>query len=259
MIGKSMRRVTRRQVGLVASLAAAVAVALVAAGANGGRVHSTGRSMPEATGGGQVPIERTTAVLIRGGSFARNTSARGFRERANAAMAVENAKPRFKGWVNGIYFYPSGVNAGSFETDPFPCGKPEVREVGDAATLKASRFWFAAPRYVPAGTYENFYPFGLACPAGTFLVERDFEVRPAGGMLLISRTSQPFFVGFPVSRDRLQATTLAGRPAVLVRPLTEEGFGGAAVIVRLRGSIVRVQSDTLPLNELVQVAASMSR
>jgi hypothetical protein len=249
----------RRRAVLSLSLLVLTGLVLGACGVTPHTSDRTAARPVDETGGGQFPVSRSKPIPIRAGAFVRGFNAKDVRVRAERAIASENAKARFKGWLQGIYFYPSGVGAGTFEERPFPCDRSRVAETGLESVLRDSRYWFDAPFYMPAGTYETSFPFGLTCDGAAFLVERDYEVRPTGGPLMISLTRQSFFVGFPVSRDRLETTLINGRPAVLVRPLITEGMGGSAVLVRVPLGLLRIQSDALPIDELIRIARSMVR
>lgn len=214
---------------------------------------SGGSSRPGIGNEANNPLE--TPVRITAGRYVSPANAPDVRERGAILANADALKPKFQGWMNGVYVWPG-------ESDPpaeaLPCDKAQTRTVKDEAALRQSPYWFEPPAAsMPPGTFESSEPFGSACAGKPpFVVEREFVVLPAGGDLSIAYTRQSYYAT-SVSAERVTAGLVGGRAAALILPLTPEGFGPAHVLVRLRDGTIRVSGNDIPLAELRKIAESL--
>lgn len=216
--------------------------------------ESAGRQ--QETGGGGAPAESPTPITpgaYQPPAYAnRDVAAQGRR-----AEAADLAKPQFTGWVNGIYIY-------SDRTAPPPldpavgaaCANDQLRQASEDE-VRASPHFFSPPSYLPPGTFESRSPSGTACGDRIIAIERQFELQPHGSLIGIVRRVDLWAVSFRTSQDRIQAATINGKPAVTIKPVTAEGYGNSAILIREEYGVTQVGAWGLPLEELVKVAQAL--
>lgn len=212
-------------------------------GGPGGAGQEAPPTVPAGVGSGPgyyetpVPVsegEWTPPVFAEEGAF----------ERGWAAEEEEAARPEFHGTVNDFAFLPDG--------------DPALRSIihCDITTSKEAASDTPLPyeiTYLPPGTAEEGPPYVLLCPDGLIgRAARFFTVQ--GATLAVS-----YFSGEPVidsfsSADRVEGAIIQGRPGVVVRPLTPEGYGSGLVGFRLEEGFITVRGRHLPLDELMKVA-----
>jgi hypothetical protein len=117
--------------------------------------------------------------------------------------------------------------------------------------------------YVPAGYQledlldggHNTGPVIAGVCDGTAISLIETWHSPTGGQFTVSRRSGPSVIVSYISKDRLKATTLGGRPAIVVEPR----YDGEGIDISLRDdhSIWGVGSKDLSMDELQQVAAGL--
>jgi hypothetical protein len=173
---------------------------------------------------------------------------------------ADEAKPRFDGTVNGIRLGPNvesgdeggpcaGVNPSSPNTGPIS----EAETVGSPLEI-----------YLPFNTITDQSLFHAGTCTGVISsVEKGFTIfaDPAtgrfGGPLSIYRfRGDPAFI-IDAPADRVNPGSIGGRSAVLVRPLTDSGFGESAVYVKESFGLTVLRASGIPLGELVRIAESL--
>jgi len=173
------------------------------------------------------------------------------------ARQEEEAKPRFEGVVNGIRLYPTGagpaVERQSICTDAAP---EEVEHVtmSDVAGTPME----IIPTYLPAGAEETSPMWPPAkCKGILVYVQRDWVMRDEGADFFIIRYQGEQAIDISASADRISAGTIGGKPAVLVEPITPDGYGYSMVIVAEDFGITVIAADGLPLEETVKIAEGL--
>jgi len=167
----------------------------------------------------------------------------------------EDAKPRFEGVLSGIRLYTGG---GKDVERKNACSdaKPEEVQHLDMSAVVGTPMEID-PSYLPASAEEQptMWP-PVACKGIVTDVER-WWVIPGKGNLFIARRQGEQAVASSSSADRVSAGTVGGKPAVLVAPLTPEGYGQSVVIIAEDFGLTIVFADGLPLDETVKVAEGL--
>lgn len=184
----------------------------------------------------------------------------GAEARGNLAAALEDSKPRFSGWVNGIYLYPPPDDApNDFVPDPSavqPECATEMRLMSEQE-LSTTRYHLDVPAGMPSGAIETEGPFAQACGDSVTVVSRQFELQPYGVLVGLLLWPNAKGAPFSASEDRIQALTISERRAVLVKALTDEGFGNSAVFMLTDRGLVQVGAYDLVPADLLAIADSM--
>ena len=166
----------------------------------------------------------------------------------------EAAKPKFDGVLNGIRLYPS--DAKDIPAPEWACtgAKPEEVEHPDMSAIAGTPLEIA-PTYLPAGAEEIPPSFGpTICKGIAAFVQRDWVIRGKGDFYII-RYQGEHAVEVDAAADRLSAATVAGKPAVLVKPLLE-GYDYSTVILAEDFGHTTV-AGFLPLDEIVKIAEGL--
>ena len=172
-------------------------------------------------------------------------------------LDAEDEAPRFDGTLNGIRIAPTLPRGGA------SCGPGDRAGYVDRDAVRGEAVEIA-PSYLPAGTVAGAETV-LACPNGTVLehvieyeVPTDYTLERFGGGMAIVRgvTGEPRFA-LDASAERARTAEIAGRPAVVFRPLSEDGFGPSAVIVAEPWGVTAVQAYGLTEDEVVRIAEGL--
>jgi hypothetical protein len=166
-------------------------------------------------------------------------------------------KPRSVKTINGITVGPNvELRGGPCDGTPGP-GDGQV----DLDSTRGSDLQIE-PKYLPAGTLFDFGNAGT-CDGVLTTVEKSYSVpgNPStdrfGGRLIIFRfRGDP---AFPLSDadERVSAGMVAGRPAVVARPVTDSGFGGSAIVIREADGLTVIRANGLTLSELLKIAEGL--
>jgi hypothetical protein len=169
----------------------------------------------------------------------------------------EAAKPTFEGVVNGIRLYGPDAERAVQRKDACTDARPE--EVEDVAmSAVAGTPMEIAPSYLPAGAEElpPMWP-PVVCKGILANVERQWIVRDKDVDIRISRRQGEHAIPADASAERVSAATVAGKPAVLIKPLTPEGYGYSSVIVAEDFGLTVVSAFGLPLDETIKIAEGL--
>ena len=168
----------------------------------------------------------------------------------------EAAKPRFEGVVNGIRLYSTDTEAAVQRKSACTDAKPEEVEHVTMNAVAGTPMEII-PTYLPLDAEEQppMWP-PVICRGVVAYVDRVWIV-PGKGDFFIIRYQGEQAIDIDASAGRVSAATVAGKPAVLVAPLTPDGFGQSAVIVAEDFGITIVSADGLPLEETVKIAESL--
>jgi hypothetical protein len=105
--------------------------------------------------------------------------------------------------------------------------------------------------YLPAGMSKTFEA-GNFCRDQVVHIVRHFVILPSGASIFVAMTARPPIESADAPIDRLQALTIQGRPAVLVKPV----FAGdrARVYVRHERGVMIVAGHQIEVDEILKVA-----
>lgn len=172
------------------------------------------------------------------------------------ARQEELAKPRFEGVVNGIRLYPTNADPAVQRKDACSDVKPdEVERVSMSAV--AGTPMEIIPTYLPPGADEvdpMWRP--IVCKGILVYVERRWLIRGKADFS-IRRHQGEQATSIEASADRISAATVGGKPAVLVEPITLDGYGYSMAIVAEDFGTTVVVAFGLPLEETVKIAEGL--
>jgi len=140
------------------------------------------------------------------------------------AREEEEAKPRFEGVVNGIRLYPTNAEPAVYRESACNYVSPEEREYVTMSEVAGTPMEIT-PTYLPAGAEETdpMWP-PMICKGILASVERRWVIRDEGADFFIARRQGEHAADTTASADRISAGTIGGKPAVLVEPITPEGY-----------------------------------
>jgi len=172
------------------------------------------------------------------------------------ARQEEDAKPRFQGVVNGIRLYPTNAEPAVYREWVCNYVKPEEREYVTMSEVAGTPMEIT-PTYLPAGA-EEISPMWppVICKGILAYVDRRWIVRGEGDFFIIRYQGEQA-IDTTASAGRISAGTIGGKPAVLVEPITPDGYGYSMVIVAEDFGITVVAADGLPLEETVKIAEGL--
>lgn len=167
--------------------------------------------------------------------------------RGLSALRAEAGKAQFDGFINGIRLYSFQRAA----ADPSVSRQACEGEVQEFRPFEGLTFG-----YLPPGTLARGPQYVVICDDGSragygqqfATLNTDFDVTLGFGELAF---------GHDATADRVRAATVAGRPGVVIAPLTEEGFGRAWVAVPLSGGLLVVDARNMPLDEVLKIAGGV--
>lgn len=235
---------------------------LIALGlASGGAALAAGLLLPEA------PVVRGEVLPESGGAGPAAKSARrvtpgeyrspalepAARERGERAAEADERAASFRGEIAGLFLSSSPAEA---PDDPAfgrrACRQPDLEWLPPE---EAARLAPPPPAYLPPGAWAQDEGAAVACRGQVIFAFREFVLRPSGVVVEVARSVGRRAVQVPrASAARVGPGEVAGRPAALVRPLTPEGFGPSAVVIRDGTDAVRVSALDLPFEELLRIA-----
>ena len=174
-----------------------------------------------------------------------------------AGNGPRNAVPRtavpFTGRLNGFTFYdPARMDHDWFLQQ----WSPDCRALGEASNIRhlsedyaeTSRLNFTvAP--LPAGAQRTTVTVS-ACEWDVFAISRDYQL--PGAQVQVNRKTRPPFVLASAPRDRMEAATIGGRPAVIVLP--DHTKGRTAIHLRDGFSLWSVHCFQVELSACIKVA-----
>lgn len=169
----------------------------------------------------------------------------------------EAAKPTFEGVVNGIRLYGPDAERAVQRKDACSDARPdEIEHVTMSAVVGTPME--IEPTYLPAGA-EQVDPMWppVVCKGTLAYVQRQWIVRGKDVDIRISRRQGEHAIPTDASAERVSAGTVAGKPAVLIEPLTPEGYGYSSVIVAEDFGLTIVSAFGLPLEETVKIAEGL--
>lgn len=173
-----------------------------------------------------------------------------------ALVADDAAAPRADLVLSGIRVGPGVIHSVSGCDGSAPTVVPLEAIASTALDI--------APGYLPPGTEAvGDPPFAVRCGNSTLTAEAYFWVPPDrsngrfGGAMDIFRFRGDQAFGLPQPTSRISARSVANKPAVVVRPLTADGFGDTAILIAEPWGLTVVRADGLPLSEVLRIAESI--
>lgn len=91
----------------------------------------------------------------------------------------------------------------------------------------------------------------------SYSVPGDLDAGRLGGILHVHRFRGQRVVPLHAPLVRLSASEIEGRPAAVLRPIMQDGYGQAAVVVNEPWGVTFVRATGMTLDELLEVAASL--
>jgi len=168
----------------------------------------------------------------------------------NDQLVAEAAKPKFVGVLNGFTFYAPGLDVAQIQrTMSAKCTGSNGR-AGSEAEGKSSPLYFA-PGYIPPTSHQPPEVYVGACQDEVVTI--GFEYQLDNGLLTIYHIAgAPLYEGrFP--SDRLQPSTIGGRPAVVAAPLSAPSLPQYTIFMRDARSFWIIQGRGVPQTELIKV------
>ena len=176
------------------------------------------------------------------------------------AEKEEQAKEPLAGWHVGYYWVPQSDHVRGHDAPRGDCKNDELQYV-DISELKSSPFWFELPKQLPPGAFQHEEAVGVSCKSQIIYIGRDISFQPQGGSAGFSRVVGPTsrLIKARTSSSRVMLSRIAGREVVIMNPLTPEGSGHGAILVRndAADATLTVASRDFPLPELVKLAKQM--
>lgn len=161
-----------------------------------------------------------------------------------AAQEAERGKTEFHGTINGFRFYA--------DDDPvaysrLPCDATMIYGAPDGTGLPFDI------TYLPPATSETYAPYVVLCPGGGIaraarffgVKDAEFAINYFGGKPVIDSIS---------SIDRIEKATVRGNAAVVVKPLTDDGYGPSVIGFVVGRGFFEVSAREMPLSELTRIA-----
>jgi hypothetical protein len=169
----------------------------------------------------------------------------------------ELAKPRFEGVVNGIRLYATNADVPPQRNWACTGATPEEVEHVSMDAVAGTPMEII-PTYLPAGAEEVDAALPpVICKGTVAYVEREWIIRRDDADFRIQCREGERVVDIDASADRVSASTVRGKPAVLVEPLTPDGYGRSIVIMAEDFGFTVVSAFGLPLEETVKIAEGL--
>lgn len=187
-----------------------------------------------------------------------------------AETAEEQARPKFEGVVSGIWITD---DASSRHAWIKAGGQPCVDLSQPNALNPRLQYGIFDPMTDPSGASDlnvriNGTIFDLTSPLLADFKEStvsflgcDGQIAETGAtyysgrdVVYVSKAKDRATWGMSVSSERLEASTIAGRPAVLVKPF---GYHGGHVLVRTDYGLMHLFSTNMTLDRLIPIAESI--
>ncbi len=210
---------------------------------------------------GGVGFGAARFFLDRGGTEAQSPETPRFTPELERLLEEGKQKPRFTGEMLGIYIAPS---ADQWPED-YKRWRNELLAGGcvPAPAHQRATLDFPRPLTLPEGyTLQPDQPEVVACSGTVTSVNWNYTFAAPNGLtanILISRSLAKAF-DFDVAADRVSQTTIGGRDAIVVRPVTPDGVAQrSAVVFPEPFGTTSIQAAYLPEAELLAVAEAVAK
>lgn len=177
-------------------------------------------------------------------------------------LREDREKPRLDGVISGIRIGPAIVHDWSKV-----CQGLRGRYV-DEEEVRGTPLDITV-RYLPQGTVKE-GALATKCGPGEgslivfemeFSVPGDKAIGRFGGRLEISRSlvAETPATNLNLPAERARPITVSGHRAVLIGPITDDGFGPSAVVINEPGRLTRIVADGITAEELLRIAEGLYR
>ncbi len=175
------------------------------------------------------------------------------------ALRADEAEPRFDGEVSGLRI---GPDVERVLPSWLPCLTPNDLTRIVAPGIAAGALIDVVPDHLPvnARLEEEELMFCGDVPVTamtTYTFPASSESSAWGGRVSIFRAVGGHQLPQQWAADRVHAAQIAGRPAVIVSPITSDGWGTAAIYLREPWGFTSIESTGLTTEELIQIANSL--
>lgn len=160
----------------------------------------------------------------------------------NAAAEEEDARPWFRGTINGI------------EVDPEPersC-QSDLDEMTDS---QRDQFGLSTPTDLPPGTWLLEQSRGTMCEGSPWFIEQAYSLRHGIGFAL-AKEYNSLELNAEASAQRVSAGIVQGMDAVFVRPIHESGFGNSWIAFKNGSALMILIGVDVRFDDLLAAAES---
>jgi hypothetical protein len=188
---------------------------------------------------GHGPLTYDRSVPITSGQYVSPAGYPEAQERGIAAWNAEAGMPKFRGTVNGIELF-------TFD-DPEKrnfCGGNDFADFREFDALVFD--------YLPPGTSARGPQWAAICPDGSVAAIGQELVLYNAGLTITYEYGQNA-LPHDASASRVFGASVAGRPSVIIKPLTEEGFGRSWIASLVPQGLIIISAVDLPLSETTKI------
>lgn len=226
------------------ALFALITLVLLACGSDAGGETA----VDEPAHGGAPPVYSEPKRLTPG-RFDPPIASAGAFERGLAASEADSAKPRFEGTVSDIRLYSLEELGRDPAARKVVCAGGRIKEFRPTDELQ-----FA---YLPPGTFAIGPQSAAICDDGSVAsFGQQFNTDTATFDVWFTAGERAF--GHDAPEDRVSAGKVNGRDAVIIRPITEEGFGRAWIAIATEHGLIIVDARELPADQVRQIAEGIT-
>jgi len=181
-------------------------------------------------------------VLIKGGDYwPEGFSFASVADKGTALAAEDAKKPDFEGTIAGVRLYSFAHALSDSAVDRKWCVVDRFVTADDVVI-----------NYVPPGTYANGPEYAGICLDGSVsFIQQDFTTKHGSFEVKFYYGEAAF--GHDASADRIVEQAVDGTNAVVIKPLTEEGFGRGWVAEASGQGVFVVDGRNLPVSELTRI------
>jgi hypothetical protein len=166
--------------------------------------------------------------------------------RGMAAASAENGKPQFEGAINGFRLWSSEHAITDDSVRKVICGGEDFAEWRLVEKLKFT--------YLPPGTAAETPQQEVLCPDGSVAgAGQHFIVRDGPVFAIWYESGERAFQNVAPAA-RVAAGEVQGRAAVIIKPVTEEGFGVSWIAFATDNGFIWLHAFDLPLEEALKIA-----
>lgn len=196
-------------------------------------------------GGGGIAPQYAEPVQLVPGKYVSPAGLQLAADRGLVAATAERAQPRFEGKQNGFRVYSYDPATDPISKVKVWCGGGEVKEFPLDDRLSYA--------YLPPGTAALSPQSASVCEDGTVQqVQQRFITYNASFDIYYQSGERAFQADAPAGR--VASATIAGQPGLVIRPVTDEGFGRSSSVFATDHGFIVVDARDLPLNEVMKIA-----
>jgi hypothetical protein len=188
-----------------------------------------------------IPPTHTEPILIVPTAAGQTPDRRHTTDEGIAAEREDQARGTFVGEFAGVSFVTSATDYYGLAN---VCGGGDIHGYAESDALTFG--------YLPPGTWEEGPQVATVCPDGSISsFGQGFQI--AGGTLNVTHFNQHRALLSHSSLQRIKEAKIAGKPAIVVEPVTEWGFGESTVAIITDGGILAFYASFLPLDQTMKI------